>query len=272
MRFRFAKMQGAGNDFVVVEGEEQDWSRLAPRVCDRHFGVGADGILVALPSRRGDVRQRMYNPDGTEDECGNGLRCLALFARRRGLVAAETFRVETLSGVREVTVRDPGAGPATVTTDLGRAALDPASVPAAFPGERALGVPLEVAGETIQVHTLSTGTAHTVLFEQPDDARFQRLSPPLEVHPAFPERTSVMWAWPDGEDALRVRIWERGAGETLACGTGAAATAVAAHLTGRAGPRVRVTSRGGTLEVEVAGDLGIRLTGPAELVYEGEFG
>jgi diaminopimelate epimerase len=272
MSFSFTKMQGAGNDFLLVQGEEQDWPALAPALCDRHFGAGADGLLVALPSDRADVRMRMYNPDGTEDDCGNGLRCLGLYAVRRGLVPAREFRVETLSGIKTARV-DPSDGPeARVTTDLGRADLRPASIPALFPGERALGVSLEAGGETLTVHSLSTGSAHTVVFEMPDEERFRRLSPLLEHHPAFPERTSVMWTEIREPDHARVRIWERGAGETLACGTGAAAVATACYVTGRTGNRVAVASRGGTLRVEVGDDLSLRLTGPAAFVYEGVWG
>jgi diaminopimelate epimerase len=268
MPLLFTKMQGAGNDFIVVQGAEHDGSRLAPALCDRHFGIGADGLLVALPSEKAAVRMRMFNPDGTEDECGNGLRCLALYALRRGLVDTPEFTVETLCGIRSVRVEDWPGPKATVTTDLGRASLEAADVPARFPG-RAIGVPLEVGGETLTVHSLSTGTAHTVIFETPDEARFQRLSPLIEHHPAFPERTSVLWTEVRSRDRARVRIWERGAGETLACGTGAAAVAVAAFVSGRTDPRVQVTSAGGTLTVDVSDSLDLRLTGPAAFVFEG---
>lgn len=264
MTIPFAKMQGAGNDFVVVSGAARDWAALAPRMCCRRFGIGSDGLLVALPSARADVRMRMFNPDGTEDECGNGLRCLALYASLKGMVDGRRFRVETLSGVKSVSLRED-----QVTVDLGRADLNPAAVPIRVPGDRALGIPLEVDGERLEVHSISTGTAHTVIFEMPDEARFQRLSPLLEHHPAFPERTSVMWTEVLTPHRVRVRIWERGAGETLACGTGAAAAAVAAHLAGKTGSRVEVASRGGVLAIEVGPDLSLRKTGPAQLVFEG---
>jgi diaminopimelate epimerase len=269
MEFAFVKMHGAGNDFVVVEGEWEDWAALAPDLCDRRAGAGADGILVALPSATADVRMRMYNPDGTEDECGNGLRCLALYALRRGLVREPGFRVQTLAGVRGVRVEDREGREARVTTDLGRASLSPASIPALTDREDLLGFALPVGDETLEAHSLSTGTAHTVVFETPDAERFRRLSPRIEHHPMFPERTSVLWTEVTGSDSVRVRIWERGVGETLACGTGAAAVAAAAHLAGRTGPRVAVTSRGGTLEVVVGEKLSLTLTGPAAFVYEG---
>jgi diaminopimelate epimerase len=264
-------MHGAGNDFVVLAADAappEAWPVLSRRLCDRHFGAGGDGLLVALPSTVADVRMRMFNPDGTEDECGNGLRCLALFAVNTGLVSGETFAVETISGVKGARVDGQGKR-ATVTLEFGHADLAPAAVPTLLAGDLALGIPLEVAGELLTIHPLSTGTAHTVIFERPDEDRFSRLSPLLELHPAFPERTSVMWTEVLSPEYARVRIWERGAGETLACGTGACAVAVAGKLTGRTGARVAVESRGGTLTVEVGDDLSLRLTGPAEQVYEG---
>lgn len=264
-------MQGAGNDFVVVSGERPDWSELALPLCSRHFGVGSDGLLVALRSERAEVRMRMFNPDGTEDECGNGLRCLALYALETGMVSGPEFAVETLSGVKVVRVERESPGRAQVTVDLGHASLAPASVPVEVSGPDALGVPLELQGERLELHTLSTGTAHTVIFRMPDEQAFQRLSPALETHPLFPERTSVLWTEVVDRENVRVRIWERGVGETLACGTGAAAVAVASHLAGHTGPAVKVHSRGGTLQIQVGDGLRIRKTGPAETVFQGQF-
>ena len=265
----FTKMHGAGNDFVVVSGRRDDWPALAVSLCRRRRGVGADGLLVALPSERAEVRMRMFNPDGTEDECGNGLRCLALFAFQRGMVSGTEFQVETLSGVKPARVAPEAAGQAQVTVDLGPASLDPRCVPVLIEGERALGVPLALDGEELRIHALSTGTAHTVVFEMPGEERFRRLSPQLEHHPLFPERTSIMWAEIASRERVRIRIWERGVGETLACGTGAAAVAVAAYVDGRTGNRVAVESRGGTLQIDLDAELNIRKTGPAAQVFEG---
>jgi len=269
MSFSFAKMHGAGNDFIVVRGEEQDWSALAPRICARRFGIGSDGVLVALPSERADVRMRMYNPDGTEDDCGNGIRCLALFAAAEGMVSGSEFRIETLSGIKEIRLERLGADAASVSVGMGVPSLRPSEIPALVGGEHALGFPLPVAGETLDAYSVYTGTAHTVLFEAVDEARFQRLSPLLEHHPTFPERTSVLWSHPLAPDRYGVRIWERGVGETYACGTGACAIALVAHLTGRSGRRVEVVSKGGTLAIDIAEDLALRMTGPAALVCRG---
>lgn len=269
MSFPFAKMQGAGNDFIVVRGEEQDWSALAPRICDRHFGIGSDGILVALPSEQAHVRMRMYNPDGTEDDCGNGIRCLALFAVAEGMVSGSEFQIETLSGIKEIHLEPVSPREALVSVGMGKPSLAPASIPARWEGEHALGFPLQVDEELLDAYSVYTGTAHTVLFDRVEEARFQRLSPLLEVHPVFPERTSILWTHRLAADRFGVRIWERGVGETYACGTGACAVALTAHLTGRSGRRVEVVSRGGTLTVEIADDLSLRMTGPAAFVYRG---
>src|SRR5688572_4968958 len=189
MSIRFQKMQGAGNDFIVVRGEEHDWSALAPALCERHKGIGADGILVALPSEKGDLRMRMFNPDGTEDECGNGLRCICLYARELGLVKERFFKVQTLSGIRACEVLETEGSP-QVRTELGRADLRPSAVPVEWPEGNALGFPLRIGAEMLDAYSLSTGTAHTIIFGIPDEARFQRLSPRIEVHKLFPERTS----------------------------------------------------------------------------------
>jgi diaminopimelate epimerase len=271
---RFHKYQGAGNDFVIVAGDERpetDWPALARALCPRHLAVGADGLLVCQQSAVADLRMRMYNPDGTEDMCGNGLRCLALYAVDEGLTAG-AFRVETLAGVRAVNVGTAREGAAEIRTEMGRADLRPAAIPMRHPGDRAVDVELEVAGEQVRLTALSTGTAHSVLFgPRPDDQRFRRLSPALELHPVFPERTSVLWATPLASSHLSLRIWERGVGETLACGTGACAAAVAARLHGLAGDRVLVDSPGGRLVVEVGPDLDLTLTGPAARVFAGEW-
>lgn len=272
MSFPFAKYQGAGNDFVVVQGDAVDWSGVAPRLCDRHRGAGADGLLVLLPSAVARFRMRMFNPDGTEDDCGNGLRCLALHAVLAGAVAGREFPVETLSGVKPVSVLELSDRSGWIQAGMGRAVLHPAAIPAEWPGSQIQDEPLPVGGEWLRLHSLSTGTAHTVLFDTPEEERFQRLSPLLERHPRFPERTSVLWTEVLDRERCRVRIWERGVGETLACGTGACAVAVAAYRAGRTGPRVRVLSRGGELHVRVADDLSLSLAGPAALVYRAVWG
>ncbi len=267
-------MQAVGNDFVVVEESDwptgTDWPAAAIRLCDRKFGIGGDGLLTVSPAGTADVRMRMYNPDGTEDMCGNGLRCVIRLARERGRIP-DAGRVETLSGLRAYQIRPDSV----IDTDLGIPRFAPPDLPMRAAGERVVDFPLEVDGETLPVTVVSTGTTHTVLFVDtlPDDARFFRLSPLIEHHRLFPARTSVMWTRVAGPDALELRIWERGAGETLGCGTGSCAAAVAAHVK-RLVTRttVNVRSRGGDLQVrwDPTREMNVHLIGGAETVYTGE--
>jgi diaminopimelate epimerase len=268
----FTKYHGAGNSFVLVDARDPDecpWPQLAVELCAYRTGVGADGLLVALPSSIAAVRMRMFNPDGTEDMCGNGLRCVALHAVESGLAAGE-FTVETLAGARRVRVLRHEPGAAEVAAEMGRAELRPEAIPADLLGPDARGIELEVAGTRLRATALSTGSAHCVILgPSPSEEVFQHLSPLIEHHPHFPERVSVMWTTVDARDRLRLRIWERGAGETWACGTGACAAAVAARLEGLCGDEVAVTSRGGTLRVSIGPELELTLTGPAQRVFRG---
>ena len=268
-------MHGAGNDFVLLDGisapisPQLDMARVAQLLCIRHFGIGADGLLSLEPSAVADARMRMWNPDGTPDMCGNGLRCVAELAHRLGHIQKIDFAIETIAGVREIQRLPDGRI---------RAAMGvPQTAPAIVPIETAtplIDSTIEVGGETINHATaLSTGSTHTVIFRDAPlgEAEFQTLSPQLENHQLYPARTSIMWAVPDGANKFKIRIWERGAGETLACGTGACAVAVAAQLTNRATGPIIVESRGGALEVEWNQPDGeITLTGRATYVYAGE--
>jgi len=274
-------MHGAGNDFVVLDAlrnplpADFNFPAVAQQLCRRHFGAGADGLLLltdAEDENHAAVRMRLWNPDGSEDMCGNGLRCIARLAHARGHVAANQFTVQTLAGLRAAHVLEDGR----VRVAMGEPRFDLAAVPMRpddhWESERAVEYSLPVGEEKIpHVTTLSTGTAHTVIFldEPLADEEFERLSPQIENHVWFPERTSVLWARIEDEHNVRLRIWERGAGETLACGTGACAAAVAAQITNRAQPPVRVHSRGGVLTIEWAPGAEIQMTGPAEVVFEG---
>ena len=274
----FVKMHGAGNDFVVLDAIAQplpanfNGPAAAIRLCHRKFGIGGDGLLLLSRGDNAPVRMTMWNPDGSEDMCGNGLRCIVALAHQRGH-APEIFSVETLAGLRGAAVLADGR----VRVAMGEPSFELRDIPMTpTPGALPDGKPIEYAlpvGEVVLPHvtTLSTGSTHTVVFGPlPDEATFQKLSPLIENHPWFPERTSVMWARVASRDTIELRIWERGAGETLACGTGACAAAVAAQLTGRAGTNVRVTSKGGPLEIEWKPGRQIHKTGPAEVVFEGK--
>lgn len=285
---RFTKMQGVGNDFVVADGGELPPHVLLPalavQACDRKFGIGADGLLVVsrdAPSAA--FRMRMFNPDGSEDMCGNGLRCVSLWALRAGWLAGRTkFTVAVKGGFRGVRLLDVDndGRAAMVGVDMDVPRFDPAELPFCSPaGTPIVGYPLTVENETYDITVVNTGSTHTVIFGvvPPDEATFQRVSPLIENHPLFPERTSVLWATPQGDGRVAVRIWERGAGETWGCGTGACAVGVAAQLYNSAGmgvikPTVDVVSKGGTLRITWPGKAApIDMTGPAQIVYDGDF-
>ena len=269
-------MHGIGNDFVVFDAldcptfdaPDFGFERAAQTLCARHTGVGADGLLLLLRGEDAPVRMRMWNPDGTEDMCGNGLRCIARLAHARGYVG-ETFAVQTLAGVRDCSIEGE-----LVSVGMGQPMLEPSAIPMSLiHGENPQHYLLPVGDERLPALSLSTGSTHTVLFcdSLPDDARFFHLSPLIEGHVFFPQRTSVMWAQHTGANELRLRIWERGAGETWACGTGACAAAVAAILTGRARDQVTVSSKGGALRIAWQEGGPITMTGPAQIVFHGQW-
>jgi len=255
---RFTKMHGVGNDFIIFDPEEvegADFSDLARKACDRHFGVGGDGILVPTPSEVADLRMVYFNSDGSTSEmCGNGIRCLARYARDRELIEGGALTVETGAGVKKVVLLGDGSS----RVDMGPPGFDPE---------------VELHGFTFL--RVSMGNPHAVAFfesEQELEALdLRKVGPPVENHPLFPERTNVEFVHVRGEHEVRMRIWERGAGETLASGSGSCAAAVAAARRGFAKSPVRVVLDGGAVEIEWAGDgEPVYMSGPAEYVCEGE--
>lgn len=268
------KMHGLGNAYVFVDlleagparAAEAMWPRLARAVSDPRTGVGSDGLILMEPGEHAPVRMRIFNADGSEGEmCGNGIRCLAMYAFQTGRAPA-VFDVETGAGVRRVeVVAAPAFGQAVVRVDMGR----PHDVgPAGVPLGQALSVAVE--GAAVELCPVSVGNPHAVLFV-PDVARapVRELGPKLEHHPAFPGRINVEFVQAVGPRRLQMRVWERGSGETMACGTGACAALVAAAATGRSQRRAEVELPGGVLEVEWAADGRIWMTGPARLVFQG---
>jgi diaminopimelate epimerase len=274
---RFTKMQGVGNDFVVVDGRnlrDLDWAGLAREICDRRFGVGSDGLLVLDTSSRADVAMRMYNPDGTPDVCGNGLRCVARFVVEQDALATPAhLRIATLAGLRQADVRRDDSGSFNVRVEMGEPRFAPVDIPMTVAGPEVRDFGLDVDGVAIRVDALSTGTTHTVLLVDalPANDIFARLSPLIENHPLFPQRTSVLWTRVEARDRLRLRIWERGAGETWGCGTGACAAVVAARRHGLVDDEVAVSSKGGDLLVTWPGAGAIWKAGPAVRVFEGVY-
>lgn len=270
---RFWKLQAAGNDFVLFDRlhePEERWEALAPLVCDRHMGVGGDGILVVLPSTQADFRMRMFNPDGTEDFCGNGIRCVGRYLQAAGLHQDGSLRLETISGERLLCFGPRAGGYPSIAVNMGAPAWDAAAVPTRAPADPVVDLPLSVAGARLRITSLSTGTTHTVIFrdELPGDTLFLSASPALEHHPWFPERTSVLWCVAQGGGRLLLRIWERGVGETLSCGTGVCAAAAAARRHGLAGDTAHVVCPGGEFDVVQEGE-DQWLHGPAEILFEG---
>ena len=280
-KLKFTKMQGAGNDFVVLDGVSAP-IELTPaqlqRLADRHFGVGADQILLVEPARTTgvDFRYRIFNADGGEvEQCGNGARCFVRFVRERGLTAKREVRVETLAGVIAPRLEDDGR----VTVDMGAPVFDPARVPFDTAGLAPLARhprvdvwPLEVGGAAVPIVVVSMGNPHAVQVV-PDiaTAPVATQGPLIERHARFPQRVNAGYMQVEGRSRIRLRVFERGAGETLACGTGACAAVVAGIRLGLLDSPVEVRTRGGDLTIAWRGaDNPVTMTGPAATVFEGE--
>jgi len=275
----FVKMQGTGNDFVllVAQGDEQDWSRLAQAMCDRHFGIGADGLILVLPSSRADVRMRMFNPDGSEAEiCGNGLRCVVKYAVDEGLAWPREgqLSVETSTGVLSAQVFGKKGAVERVRVSVGVPRFAPQEIPVLVEAEPPLkDMPLDIEGQRLALTCVSLGNPHAVHFVDRPVAEFplERIGPKVEHHPLFPQRVNFEVARVLDREHMEARVWERGAGATLACGSGACAAVVAAHLYGMAGERVDITLPGGRVVVEWDEIGECYLEGPAETVFWGEW-
>jgi diaminopimelate epimerase len=272
----FWKVEAVGNDFVLVEAravQEEHLSRLAQHLCHRPLGIGSDGLLVVGSGTQAPVAMRMFNPDGTEDFCGNGLRCVARFAYEQGYVDTPAFAIETPRGLIPVRLVLREGEIEAITTQLPPPHFHPRAIPALIEGESVQDYPLMIAGQAVRLWSVNVGTTHSVIFTErlPDDEAFYQLSPRIETHPIFPERTSVLWAVVESPHRVRVRIWERGVGETQGCGTGAAAVAVLSQVAGWGQDPIEVRSPGGTLTVEWQPDAPITLTGPAQTLFEGHY-
>ena len=277
---RFTKMHGAGNDYVYVDarGQERDWPALAVAMSDRHLGVGSDGIILALPSERAHLRMRMFNADGSEGEmCGNGVRCLVAFGLTRGIVPPEASPVvvETLAGdVRVTPMRDEGRV-VRATVEMGEPSVAAEQVPVDLAGhETVMDYPLEVDGHTVRISCVSVGNPHAVAFlDTPvDQIPLHQIGPLVENHPMFPKRANFEIANVVDSGHVTARVWERGSGLTMACGSGACAIAVIGRLQGRTGGEVKVSLPGGELVVRWPGEgRKVVLEGPVQEVFEGEW-
>jgi diaminopimelate epimerase len=280
MLLEFTKMHGLGNDFIVVEDLDETLD-LAPEAvawfCHRNFGIGSDGLILVRPSSLPDADFFMlyYNADGTTAEmCGNGVRCFAKYLVDRALIGeqSDSVRVQTLGGVKPITfTRDESGLMAAATVDMGKPVLEPARIPVNLPGERVIGEPITTAAGEFAITTVSMGNPHAIIWvDEADSAPVDTVGPVIETHPLFPAKTNVEFAQPVGRNRIRLRVWERGVGETLACGTGACATVVAAVLAGHSDREVTVELPGGELEIRWdPADGHVYMTGPAAEVFRG---
>ncbi|MBE9486091.1 MAG: diaminopimelate epimerase [Desulfuromonadales bacterium] len=275
---KFTKMQGAGNDYVYINGFEEsltDPAELAKKVSDRHFGIGSDGLILILPSQQADLKMRMFNADGSEAEmCGNGIRCVAKYAHDHGLVDRLAISVETGNGILPLQLFLGDSGLIDrVQVNMGVPRLTRADLPMTGPAaEQVISVPLEVAGRPFEITCVSMGNPHCVIFiEDVEKFPVHEIGPLIENHPWFPKRVNVEFVQLVSPVEVIQRTWERGAGETLACGTGASAVAVAGVLTGRTERKISNHLRGGELQLEWLEGGPVMMTGPAVEVFSGDF-
>ena len=275
----FTKLQGTGNDFILIDARKTDcdWSAVSRDMCHRHFGVGADGILLVLPSKVADLRLRMFNPDGSEAEaCGNGLRCFARYAVDNQLVRNTRFMVETMGGTRAVVPQHEKG----IQVSMGIPVFDPATIPVIVERQDDLAsapvidYPLIIGGTELKLNCVSMGNPHAVCFlDQPvADFPLHEIGPIVEHHPMFPNRVNFEIVNIINHDTIKIRVWERGAGETLSCGSGACAVAVVSILRDLSNNPIDITLPGGILNVEWNRTTGeVLLSGPAEVVFSGKW-
>ncbi len=275
MRLSFTKLHGCGNDYLFVDctrdatlpGSDAVPS-IARYVSDRHTGVGSDGVILICADPKADFRMEMYNADGSRGRmCGNGIRSLAKYVYDHGLTTSTTITVATDSGTKKLDLEVKGGRVARVRVEMGKAILEGREIPVDADGP-VVNRPFEAAGRQWNVTCVSMGNPHCVTFDvDPDGLDLERVGPQFEHHPFFPERVNTEFVRVDSRTELTMRVWERGSGETFACGTGACAVLVAAVLTGRAERRATVHLRGGDLEIEYHEDGNVVMTGPAVEVF-----
>ena len=273
---KFYKMHGIGNDYIYFDCFDrmpEDPAALAVRLSDRHFSIGGDGVILVCRSDRADGKMRMFNADGSEGKmCGNGIRCVGKFLYEVKGIKKDTLTVETLSGIKTLQMHVKDGKVASVTVDMGAPELVPARIPSKFEGERAVNVPMTVEGKEYRVTAVSMGNPHCVLFgSDPYEIDLEKIGPSFEHHALFPEGVNTEFVEVLKKNELKMRVWERGSGETWACGTGACAVAVAAILNGYAeeGKEVLVHLRGGDLTIVYTGET-VLMTGPAAFSFTGD--
>lgn len=272
----FVKMHGLGNDFVFIEdktGQDKDYTALARAMCNRHTGIGADGLIVIVDSRVADVRMRIINSDGSEAEmCGNGIRCFAKYVYDSGIIEKKQFTVETPAGIMEPEITVGADNKAElITINMGRPSFNRSEIPMEGTDGRVLNEDLGVDGENWKITSLLMGVPHTVTYvDDVDSVDIEKIGPLFEKHEAFPKHTNINFAQQMDDRTVKVRTWERGAGATLACGTGSCSVAVASFLNGRTGREVDIQLPLGTLHIEYREEDGnVYMTGPAAVSFTG---
>lgn len=273
---KFYKMQGIGNDYIYFDCMHEDLpnpGELSVRLSDRHFGIGGDGVILLRPSQVADCRMSMFNRDGSEGKmCGNGIRCVGKLAHDLGYVKGDSVRIETLSGIKMLALNKDASGKVcSAKVDMGAPVLEGSAIPSLIQGKTVVNVPVEADGRTFGATLVSMGNPHCVIFENPDSVGLEHYGPLLENHKLFPERINVEFVRVIDRYRLKMRVWERGSGETLACGTGACASAVAAVLNGFCdkNTEISVYLLGGELRITYT-DQTVYMEGPATLVFTGE--
>lgn len=274
---KFTKMQGIGNDYIYVncfEEKVDDPERVSQIVSDRHFGIGGDGLVLIMPSEKADFRMRMFNADGSEGNmCGNATRCIGKFVYDNGLTDKTEITLETKSGIKYLTLYPENGKIKTVLVNMGKAVLTPADIPMNAEGESFINKPIEVLGSEVYITAVSMGNPHAVTYV--DDVMsldLEKIGPAFENHPIFPERVNTEFIKVLDSHTIQMRVWERGSGETWACGTGACAAAVASVKNGyfKNGEEITVKLRGGDLFITYNTDGTVLMRGAAETVFTGE--
>lgn len=274
---KFTKMQGIGNDYIYVncfEEKVDDPERVSQIVSDRHFGIGGDGLVLIMPSDKADFRMRMFNADGSEGNmCGNATRCIGKFVYDNGLTDKTEITLETRSGIKYLTLYPENGKVKTVLVNMGKAVLTPADIPMNAEGESFINKPIEVLGSEVYITAVSMGNPHAVTYV--DDVAaldLEKIGPAFENHPIFPERVNTEFIKVLDDHTIQMRVWERGSGETWACGTGACAAAVASVKNGyfKNGEEITVKLRGGDLFITYNADGTVLMRGAAETVFTGE--
>lgn len=274
---KFTKMQGIGNDYIYVncfEEKVDDPERVSQIVSDRHFGIGGDGLVLIMPSDKADFRMRMFNADGSEGNmCGNATRCIGKFVYDNGLTDKTEITLETRSGIKYLTLYPENGKVKTVLVNMGKAVLTPTDIPMNAEGESFINKPIEVLGSEVYITAVSMGNPHAVTYV--DDVAaldLEKIGPAFENHPIFPERVNTEFIKVFDDHTIQMRVWERGSGETWACGTGACAAAVASVKNGyfKNGEEITVKLRGGDLFITYNADGTVLMRGAAETVFTGE--